>query len=242
MGEVREDVVLLHGFAGSRRTWDAVLEELAGDRLRPRALDLPGHGENVNAPRPISFAGCVTHVLTSSPERFALCGYSLGGRVALHVALAAPMRVTRLVLVSSTAGIADRSARAERRAADHRLAGELERGSLEDFIDRWSAQSMFVDDPPDVRELARADYSHSRPDALGAVLRGVGTGEMEPLWERLHELELPVTVVMGERDEKFQAIGARMVELLPHSQLAVLPGGHRLPLECPATLAATLAG
>jgi 2-succinyl-6-hydroxy-2,4-cyclohexadiene-1-carboxylate synthase len=240
MGEVREDVVLLHGFAGSRRTWDAVLEELAGDRLRPRALDLPGHGADADDTRPISFAACVERVLAEAPDRFVLCGYSLGGRVALHLALAVPARVRRLVLVSSTPGIADRSERARRRARDRRLAVEIERSSIEDFIERWSAQPIFAADSPQVQALARADYGHGRPAALARVLRGIGTGEMEPLWERLGELELPVTIVVGERDEKFRAIAGRMMELLPDAELVVVPGGHRLPLERPAAIARVL--
>ena len=69
------------------------------ERYRPLALDLPGHGEAADARGPITFAGCVEQVLARGPERFALCGYSLGGRVALHVALAAPERVSRLVLI-----------------------------------------------------------------------------------------------------------------------------------------------
>jgi len=234
--------VLLHGFAGSRHTWEPVLARLPDAGIRPLALDLPGHGANADAPRPVTFAGCVERVLGASPQRFALCGYSLGGRVALHVALAAPARVSRLVLVSSTAGIVDASERAARRAADRRLADELESGSLADFVARWCAQPMFARDPPAVQELARADYGRSRPDALAAVLRGVGTGEMRSLWGRLSELEMPVTVLVGERDAKFKSIGARMVELLPQAHLIVVPGGHRLPLECPAELARTLGG
>ncbi len=122
-----EDVVLLHGFSGTHRAWDGVVAHLSPERYRPLGLDLPGHGSFADAERPITFAGCVDHVLTRAPACFALCGYSLGGRVALHVALAAPERVTRLVLVSTTAGIEDAAERAERNAADHRLARELER-------------------------------------------------------------------------------------------------------------------
>ena len=81
-----EAVVLLHGFSGTRRAWDGVVACLSPERCRPLALDLPGHGEYADAhARPISFAGCVAHVLARAPERFVLCGYSLGGRVALHV-------------------------------------------------------------------------------------------------------------------------------------------------------------
>lgn len=230
------EVVLLHGFGGTHRAWDGVIRHLPPERYRPLAIDLPGHGIHADAPRPISFAGCVEHVLASAPERFALCGYSLGGRVALHVALAAPERVSRLVLVASTAGIEDDAERAERSASDHRLADELERGSFEDFIERWRTQPLFADEPPEVGALAREDQRRNRPDALVAVLRGIGTGEMTPLWDRLWDLRMPVTVIAGDRDAKFQALGRRMVDLMPDAEMIVVPGGHHLPLENPAAI------
>jgi 2-succinyl-6-hydroxy-2,4-cyclohexadiene-1-carboxylate synthase len=237
---VPEDVVLLHGFSGTHRAWDGVVARLSPERYRPLGLDLPGHGEYASAEQPISFAGCVEHVLARAPARFALCGYSLGGRVALHVALAAPERVTRLVLVSSTAGIEDAAARADRRVVDHRLADELERIPFEDFIERWRTQPLFAEDPPEVARLAREDQRRNRPDALAVVLRGIGSGEMAPLWDRLGELAMPVRVLAGERDAKFQALGRRMVELLPDAELAVVAGGHGLLLENPAAVALAL--
>jgi 2-succinyl-6-hydroxy-2,4-cyclohexadiene-1-carboxylate synthase len=235
-----QTVVLLHGFGGTRRAWDGVVALLSPKRSLPLALDLPGHGGAADAPRPISFGGCVEYVLARAPERFALCGYSQGGRVALHVALAAPARVQRLVLLATTAGIEDESERAQRRRSDHALADDLERGPYEEFIERWRTQPLFADDPPEVGALARADQRRNRPDALAAALRGIGTGEMRPLWSRLPELQMPVTILVGERDAKFQALGRRMAGLLPDAQLLVVPGGHGLPLENPAAVAEAL--
>jgi 2-succinyl-6-hydroxy-2,4-cyclohexadiene-1-carboxylate synthase len=234
---VPETLVLLHGFGGTHRAWDGVIGRLPPERYRPLALDLPGHGEHADAERPVSFARCVEHVLVRAPERFALCGYSLGGRVALHVALAAPERVSRLVLVSTTAGIEDETARAERRAADRHLADELERGPLESFVEEWCAQAIFAKDPPPVDALAREDYRRNRPDAIAAVLRGIGTGEMTPLWNRLRELRMPTTILAGDRDAKFQALGLRLADLMPQAVMKTVPGGHRLPLENPAAVA-----
>jgi 2-succinyl-6-hydroxy-2,4-cyclohexadiene-1-carboxylate synthase len=241
-----ESVVMLHGFSGTHRAWDGVIaaleqEPLGQERYRPLALDLPGHGEAADAERPITFAGCVAHVLARSPERFALCGYSLGGRVALHVALAAPERVARLVLVSTSAGIAEEGERAKRRAADRALADELERIPFEQFIERWRTQPLFATEPADVGALAREDQRRNRPDALAAVLRGLGTGEMQSLWQRLGELRMPVTVLAGERDLKYRELGQRMVELLLDARLAIIAGGHGLPLENPVALASVLA-
>jgi len=270
-----ETVVLLHGFGGTHHAWDGVAALLPRERYRPLALDLPGHGEQADAPRPITFAGCVAHVLAraGAPEHasththehasthdhasthehasthtrtqsantsFTLCGYSLGGRVALHVALAAPERVRRLVLVSTAAGIEDPAERARRLEADGALAAELEDGRYDEFIERWRTQPLFADEPPAVGALARADQRRNRPDALAAVLRGIGAGGMQPLWGRLHELRMPVAVLVGERDAKYRALGQRMARLLPRGELRMVPGGHGLPLENPAAVAATL--
>ena len=237
-----ESVVLLHGFAGTRRAWDGVLERLDPERYLSLALDLPGHGLAFDAPAPITFAACVQSVLALAPASFALCGYSLGGRVALQVALAAPERVSALVLVSTSAGIEDPGQRAARRESDGLLARELEERPFERFLERWRGQPLFADEPARVRELARADQLRNRPRALAAVLRGLGTGEMEPLWDRLAELEMPVAVAVGKRDEKFLVLGERMAAALPRGRLHVLPGGHRLPLESPAELARVIDG
>ena len=235
-----ESLVLLHGFSGTRHAWDGVAAQLSPARYRPLALDLPGHGDFADAPRPISFESCVAHVLAKAPERFALGGYSLGGRVALHVALAAPERVTRLLLVSTSAGIEDDAQRAARRADDRRLADELERAPFERFIARWRAQPLFADEPPAVGALARADQRRNDPRALAAAMRGIGTGEMAPLWRRLGELAMPTLVVAGARDAKYGALGERMVDLIPHGRLAVIAGGHALLLESPVELATLL--
>jgi 2-succinyl-6-hydroxy-2,4-cyclohexadiene-1-carboxylate synthase len=233
-----ESVVLLHGFGGTHRAWDGVIAALDSERYSPMlALDLPGHGEAVDAERPITFPGCIAHVLARAPERFTLCGYSLGARVALHVALAAPERVSRLMLISCSPGIEDPVDRAARRDADQRLARELEEGPFEQFIERWRTQPLFADEPKHAGELARADQRRNRPDALAAVLRGIGAGEMRPLWSRLGELAMPVSVLVGERDEKYRAIARRMVPLFARGTLVTLPGGHGLPLEDPQGVA-----
>ena len=235
-----ETIVLLHGFSGTRRAWDGVISRLPAERYRALALDLPGHGERSGDPWPITFEACVTAILEAAPERFALCGYSLGGRVALHVALAAPERVTRLVVVAANPGIDDPGERAARLADDERIAQGLEAGPFEDWIERWRTQPLFAADPAEVGELARADQRRNEPLALAAAMRGLSVGAMAPLWGRLAELTIPVTYVVGTRDEKFRAIGQRFALACPGSEIVVVKGGHGLPLENPAAVAAAL--
>ncbi len=233
-----DPILLLHGFAGTGRMWAPVAAAL-DHRRAVLAPDLPGHGTAPDGP--VTFGACVEQVLGQAPARFVLGGYSLGGRVALHVALAAPERVTALVLLGATAGLKDPRDRAARRAADDALADDLERDGLEGFAERWTTQPLFAGDPPAARAAQREDISRQRPAALAAALRGIGTGQMAPLWDRLGELRMPVAVVAGERDAKFRAIAGELVAALAHGRLVVVPGaGHGLPREAPRAVAAVL--
>lgn len=233
-------VVLLHGFAGTGRAWDPVVARLDPERYTALAPDLRGHG-GARDKRPVTFAGCVDDVLAVAPERFVLCGYSMGGRIALHVALAAPERIERLVLVATTAGIEDEAARAARRVDDEALAAFAETATIEQFAERWAAQPLFAATPPDAARIWREDLLRNDPRGLAASLRGVGSGAMTPLWERLGELAMPATVLVGERDAKFVALGERLAGALPGAELVAVPGaGHGLPREVPDVVAAAL--
>jgi 2-succinyl-6-hydroxy-2,4-cyclohexadiene-1-carboxylate synthase len=238
---VAEDLLLLHGFGGTHRAYDAVIAALPAERYRPLAPDLPGHGASGHR-RPVDFATCLADLVALAPARFVLCGYSLGGRVALHLALAQPDRVARLVLVSTTAGIEDPAARALRRRDDEALADRIEREPVAAFVRRWRDQALFAAEPDAVRAAASADQLRNTTTGLAAALRGLGTGTMEPVWDRLDELRMPATVLVGERDEKFVSLGRRLAERLPAATIEIVPGvGHGILREAPARVAAALA-
>jgi 2-succinyl-6-hydroxy-2,4-cyclohexadiene-1-carboxylate synthase len=242
MSAMPTTVVLLHGFAGTGRAWDPVVERLDPERYTPLVPDLRGHGAARDA-RPASFDACVADVLAAAPERFVLCGYSMGGRIAQHVALAAPERVERVVLVATTAGIADEAERAARRAADERLATFADTATIGEFADRWTAQPLFAGTPLEAARIWREDLLRNDPRGLAAVLRAMGTGAMEPLWGRLRALTMPVTVLVGAEDPKFVALGERLVAALPRGELVVVEGaGHGLPREAPEAIVAALEG
>ena len=236
-----EPLLLLHGFTQTGRGWDEVTRHLASQTYRPLAPDLRGHGAAASR-RPIDMASCAADVARIASGRFALAGYSMGGRIALHVALEHPERVSRLVLVSTTAGIDDPAERTARRERDEELAAWMEQaGSIAEVADRWGAQPLFAGQSPEVAAVARADRLDNHPRDLAASLRGVGTGVMAPLWDRLGELEMEVAVLAGERDTKFVALAQRLADELPHATLTIVPGaGHALTLEAPAVVAAAI--
>lgn len=234
------DLVLLHGFTQTGRSWQAIGHALAG-RYRSAAPDLPGHGDFAER-RPVSFIACDAYLRALTDGPFTLVGYSMGGRVALHAALALGDRVRRLVLIGATPGIEAAEERAARAASDAALADRIEAIGLDAFVAEWGAQPLFDGIPRGVAELIDADRRRNTAAGLAAALRGIGTGVMPPLWARLGELAMPVDLVVGERDEKFRAVAERMAERLGDAQLHVVPGaGHVAHLEAPDTLVDLLA-
>jgi len=233
-----QTLLLLHGFTQTRQSWRPVMAALGG-RRRAIAPDMPGHG--LAAARPASFAACTGYARALGGDRFALAGYSMGGRVALHAALALGSRLDRLVLIGASPGIADAGERATRRRADDALAERIEAIGVEAFAREWAALPLWEGQPERVRAAANADRLRNTPEGLAAALRGLGTGVMDPLWDALPSLEVPVTLAVGERDEKFRAIAERMAAVLPRAEIAVVVGaGHAAQLEQPAAVAALL--
>jgi 2-succinyl-6-hydroxy-2,4-cyclohexadiene-1-carboxylate synthase len=223
-------VVLVHGFTQTGRVWGAVAAELARSH-QVVAVDAPGHGysEHISADL---WQGA--RLLGEAGGQAAYIGYSMGGRLCLHLALTAPYLVRKLVLVGATAGIDHDTERTARRAADEVLACELERDGLDPFLDRWLAQPLFAGLAGDRAE--RAARRQNTVEGLASSLRLAGTGTQEPLWARLHRLSMPVLVVAGASDAKFTALGRRLAEAIgANARLEVIPeAGHAVHLEQPA--------
>ncbi len=217
-------VVFVPGFTQTGASWRAVTEI-----VREGADVLP-----LEVPVRDTFAA-TARSLAARAQHGVYVGYSMGGRLCLRIALDYPDLVEGLVLVSASPGIADAQARAERVASDEALARDIERDGVEVFLDRWLAQPMFAGVPPDASGLE--DRRALPPQYVAHQLRVLGTGVMEPMWTRLSELRMPVALVTGTQDAKFEAIALQMLERIHGDVVHVrLDGGHALPLEQPAVL------
>jgi 2-succinyl-6-hydroxy-2,4-cyclohexadiene-1-carboxylate synthase len=170
-------------------------------------------------------------------------GYSMGGRLALHLALAEPERVARLVLIGASPGLADAAERQDRQRLDEELADWLEGSTIEEFAARWAQTPVLAGQPPAVAELVHQDRLRNTPADLARALRGLGTGALPSVWDRLGELAMPVTLIVGERDEKFRGIAQEMVAAIPQAEVVIVPGtGHAVHLEAPGRVAEVIAG
>ncbi|MGI8661689.1 MAG: alpha/beta fold hydrolase [Acidimicrobiales bacterium] len=222
-------LVLVHGFAQTSACWGPVFDDLVVDHEVVR-VDAPGHGRSSKF-----YAGLRTgaRLIADQGARATYLGYSMGGRLVLHLALSNPELVAGLVLIGATAGIEDPGERAARAELDEAMARRLERDGLEAFVDAWLAQPLFsgLSEPMQFRAARRENTI----DGLAESLRQTGTGVQDPLWSRLGRLEMPVLVLAGAGDAKFAAEGARLAASIgSNAQLALVPdAGHAAHLEQP---------
>jgi 2-succinyl-6-hydroxy-2,4-cyclohexadiene-1-carboxylate synthase len=232
--------VLAHGFTQTARSWRH-FERLLDERVPGAdsvAVDLPGHGDAPPPPDSDLWASADRLVAAGGPGTY--IGYSMGGRVALHAALAHQDEVRALVLIGATAGIDDPVERASRRSADETLADRIESIGVEAFIDEWLANALFEGLTPTTG--FREDRLRNTPVGLAASLRATGTGTQSPLWDRLGEIVAPVLVLAGEHDAKFRALGERLASMIPEATFEVIAdAGHSVHLEQPVATADAVA-
>jgi 2-succinyl-6-hydroxy-2,4-cyclohexadiene-1-carboxylate synthase len=248
-------VVLLHGFAGARSAWDEVVRHLRPD-LPPDALLLPLAIAGHEAPAHLasSFSGEVDRLAGQAEQGIGdgsagggslFVGYSLGGRLALALALRHPRLVARAVLIGASPGLARADERRGRVADDEEWARLLEERGIGGFLDAWEAQPLFASQrelPAARREAQRRLRERLDAGELALAMRTLGLGVMPPCWDELPGIGLPVDLVVGERDGKFTALAREMARRLPSSTVHVVPGvGHNVVLEAPAAMARIVA-
>lgn len=235
-------LLLLHGFTGSAATWAGLAAQLAPQR-QCIALDLIGHGKSGAPADPARYT--MEHAVQDIAglldvlgiSRVDLLGYSLGGRLALQFAVAAPGRVRALILESASPGLASPAERAARIAADDALAEVIERDGIEAFVAHWEALPLWASQaelPAELRARQRTQRLANRPQGLANSLRGMGTGRQRALWDMLPTLTIPTLLLAGALDAKFSAIAQQMAATLPRADLAIIAAaGHAIHLEQP---------
>ncbi len=173
-----------------------------------------------------------------------VAGYSMGGRLALHVALQRPGVVPAMLLISTGLGIADTAERAARRAADAELAAGILRDGTEAFIDRWMDHPV-AGTGRVAAELRERDRQHRlvhEPVGLAAALVGLGPAAHEPLHDRLGELEMPLGWMAGSDDPAYARIAEEAAALSGGKAVIVDGAGHNLVLEAPDAVGKAIDG
>ncbi len=232
-------LLLLHGFTRDSRAWQPLLPYF--EDYRTVRVDLIGHGKSDAPPdaerysmeHAVEDLTALLHHLDI--ERTALLGYSLGGRVALHFAVAAPELLWALVIESVSAGIDDPMERDARFANDMQLATSIASEGIESFADRWQAQSLFASQrhlPPAVLEEQRRQRLENSTLGLANSLLGMGAGAQRWLMPELPEIDVPTLFLAGALDERYAALAPLLAAAVPGAEHHVINGaGHTVHLE-----------
>jgi 2-succinyl-6-hydroxy-2,4-cyclohexadiene-1-carboxylate synthase len=179
--------------------------------------------------------------IAAAGEGRVVCGYSLGGRLALRAAVREPDRYAGLVTVGASAGIeapATRSARAE---ADAKLAAWIETQPIATIVDVWERQPLFAEQSDAVVAAQREGRLAQDPRDLALILRTAGQGVLDPVWDRLGSLALPVLALAGTLDERYAAYARRIAKAVPNGRAAVIENsGHAPQLQRPGDVAREL--
>ena len=223
------EIVLLHGWGMHAGVWEDVAKSLLED-YRVTVLDLPGHGYSRLSETGHTLADLCAAVSAVTPPQATWVGWSLGGLVAQQVAITAPERVNRLVLVNSTPcfmqrpdwphGIAPLVLR--------RFAEELRqnyRATLKRFIALEVHGSEHA--TAQLHHLKTMLFQHGEPD-VSALEDGLAILEQADLRAELSRIVCSTLLLMGQRDQLVPAAaGAAIQQWLPNARLHIFPrAGH----------------
>ncbi len=246
-------LVLLHGFLGSGQSFAPLIQRLCG-RFFCAALDLPGHGRSLFSAmpeneRPRSFSGAADMVLATldglTIHRFSLYGYSMGGRLAQAVNLAAPERVTRLILESAGFGMENAEERRKRYQDDLALLSEIEtRADFRRFLERWHGSPLFctLRGTPLLERLIESK-TENRPEELRRALAVLSLGNHGYFPPLLAALDTPIAYLYGEKDSKYSRLGLSAAKLIPRLSLHPFAGAsHDVHAQYPEKAAQIILG
>ena len=237
--EQEETIVMLHGFTGSTKTWEQVASMLPQYRII--AIDCIGHGQT-ESPNDYTIYQ-MEHQLAVLEEvfealqltTFTLIGYSMGGRIALSYAIKYPGRVQTLMLESASPGLRTEQERRVRKEADEALANNIQLNGIASFVDMWENIPLFASQkrlPEHIQQSIREERLQQNEQGLASSLRGIGTGVMPPMWDQLHTLSMPVTLITGALDTKFVDIAREMTIFIQKVRhLIVNDVGHAIHVE-----------
>lgn len=228
----------LHGFTETDQAWAETLGNEIPDLRCPL---LPGHGCKPCDER-ATIQQAAAELASGFPaEPVDVLGYSMGGRVALRLALDHPRRVRRLILISCHAGIRNERDRLGRRRRDEALAQVLEEDGIGPFVSWWEGQSAlkpYQPFPAAVAESVRARRLNQDATGLARCLRTLGAGSMEELWGRLGSLSMPVLLISGSADQRYRTLMDEMAAAIPGCRRdIVLRSGHAVHRERPQVVA-----
>ncbi|NGP76811.1 2-succinyl-6-hydroxy-2,4-cyclohexadiene-1-carboxylate synthase [Balneolaceae bacterium YR4-1] len=240
-------LLMLHGFMGDGRGFSHLVNDLTKS-CNPITIDLLGHGQTDKPVDPETYREkeqvdhlvALVNKIDKSP--LFLYGYSMGGRLALKTAQAAPNLFSGLILESTNPGLSDKKERAIRRDTDKERASSIKNDFLA-FLEKWEALPLFSSPAglnSELSELYKQIHAEQEPEAMAAAICGFSPGSMKPVTKKTQNYYHPVLLIAGSGDQKYVTINKNMEQLFPKARLSILRAGHRVHMDNPDALGAEI--
>lgn len=229
--------MLLHGFLQSHKSMLAMAKHLS-DLRNIILVDLPGFGASKSVGHDYNMKdvtyGLKDILVQLDIERVDVLGYSMGGRTALAFSLEHKACVSALYLESASPGLEDKDQRNERYIIDIKRHDSMI-SDYPSFIKEWEDLPLFKSqkalDPVAFKRQSEERLSQDAHEAADSLLK-YGTSVQPSYWSRLTELDFPVYIIVGEKDQKFVDIARSMSERMKGATLIIVEScGHNIHLE-----------
>lgn len=239
------DLVLLHGWGMHGGVWNPV-KTLLARYFRLHVVDMPGFGYSSDAlPSPYTTRCLVEKMAESVPQRFLMCGWSLGGQVALQWAMQQPEQLEKLILVSTTPKFLNSPdwGNGIERVVFNQFADAIQSDYQPAMTRFLTLQAQGGDDArATVRELKR-HFFQRQPPSVASLASGLELLQNNDLRHAAASIKVPTLIMHGERDRVVPADAGRWLAAQMNSKLEIQQNASHAPfLSHPDWFADTLAG
>lgn len=236
-----EPLVLLHGWGMNGGIWHELAQSLAS-QFTVYCVDLPGHGGSDFVdirPDENPLDVMVAALAAQFSEPVSVCGWSLGGQIALHWAAAFPQQIKKLVLLASTPCFAARDDWGCGMAPEtlQQFAEELENNPAATLRRFLSLQVRGADNERELLQRLRANLASQNEPSLAALRAGLAILRDADLRLTLAKIQQPTLIIAGQRDKLTPSRASIfMAENLPNAQLALIETAAHTPFLSHQTL------